>query len=748
MTGEFIDDLRREIASGRAMLVIGSGVSIGATNNAQAARWAGLIQLGVDRCCTLGQIDELRSKELSARLSGGAPVEDLLNVAESVTQKLRAARKGEYSRWLGETVGSLKAVNTAVLREIDRLDLDIATTNYDSLLETHTRRSRHVTWPRIGDVLRILRKQDSSVLHLHGHWEDEDSVVLGVRSYEDLLRNKAAEAVSKSLPMLRTLVFIGCGEGLNDPNFKKLIDWYQDVLQMAEHRHYRLVTHRDMAKGRVSQGVFDLPFGTDYDDLPAFLSSLRAPRLVAIDDRTKSRMTIHLDQWADFLLTSPATNKIAEGDMVAARAEPVFRAIVAATEEHEKGAHVQAVSMRLGFKTKPSDFRDLLLDTMAVLVLDPANAGHLKGAIKRAVATIGREKKEASFLHQVLDKIVRRYLVAQSDLCDEKVARQLIERAIETFDCRDADSLFRFGHYLAFFEPAIDAGCLTAIQKALIRHSAEVSANPATARAYMSAVKTLIGRVAWEARRRDGSAPLSIPSSVPVTNSLAFKYSIDALRTPITNMQWHEVTGRHFDESIRKPSHPFVFEMISSTGAQLYGSLASELEVLVAALRHAEPDKDFEWDVPTAPEWLALAGCEVNPYPWGSEPPSADHANLRFDARVSTLQPVDLYPKGNSPCGAADCCGNVHEIVRIEFSETVVPETFARAFRLAGGCFQNPPAACTVLRPFKLQARSEETRRNVGVRLVRYRKSDRALRSSALAAYLDRRRAELSDKRP
>ena len=734
MNGGLIDDLRVEVASGRAMLVVGSGISIGATNNAQAARWAGLIQLGIDRCLALQQIDATRAIQLSTRLSERAPIEDLISVAETVTQALLRARQGEYGLWLKETVGSLTAIDTTVLHELDRLNVDIATTNYDNILEENTKVKKHVAWPNIGGVLRVLRRQESAILHLHGHWADPASVVLGIRSYEDLLRNNAAQAVAKSLPMLRTLVFIGCGDGLQDPNFKRLIDWYQDVLQLAEHRHYRLVTDRDLEKGRVSEGVYDLAFGDHHRHLPSFLAGLRAPRPIVLGNESKVHLTLHLDHWADSLLRSPVTSRIAEGNIDAARSDPVFRAIIAATDQHEKRFSIEAVSVRHGFTTTPANFEDFLLDILSVLVLDKRNSGYLKGVIKSVSGILGRANSAPSFLEQVLDKILRRHIAEDSELLDPSIAQLLLQAAIETFGSRDADGLFRFVKHIAFFDPQVDMNCLRTIQNTLVAHADSLTTNIAVSRAYMNAVRTLIGQISWEVRGRLGSAPLEIPIALPVKNSPLLGYPIDTLQTPITNMQWHEVTGRHFAESARKPSHPFVFDMIGPTGVELFESLASELEVLVASFRQVEGNAEFDWDVPTVAEWLALAGCETSPYPWGVEPPTPDHANLRYGTQKTTLQAVGLYSKGNSPHGAADCCGNAHEIVRVDFSDT-----FPRGFRLAGGCFQNPPAPCNVFRPFRRQKGEEEIRRNVSVRLIRYSKKDAEKRSLALEEYLGKK---------
>ena len=105
---------------------------------------------------------------------------------------------------------------------------------------------------------------DRRVLHLHGHWEDPDSVVLGIRSYEAVKNNDYTQAVMRALGMTKSFLFVGCGdEGLADPNFGNFLAWLAAIEAAAEveHRHYRLVRRKD---GSEPQGrLFPLVYGED-----------------------------------------------------------------------------------------------------------------------------------------------------------------------------------------------------------------------------------------------------------------------------------------------------------------------------------------------------------------------------------------------------------------------------------------------------------------------------------------------------
>src|SRR5438045_1484143 len=146
-------------------------------------------------------------------------LDNMLSAAEKITRKLG---KGEYARWLRESVGSLRAKDAEVLHALHGLGIPIATTNYDDLIEEATAIPA-VTWRESSKVERVLRGDDGGVLHLHGYWDEPASVVLGIRSYEAVLGDEHAQTVLKALAMTKTLIFIGFGVGLDDPNFGQLL---------------------------------------------------------------------------------------------------------------------------------------------------------------------------------------------------------------------------------------------------------------------------------------------------------------------------------------------------------------------------------------------------------------------------------------------------------------------------------------------------------------------------------------------
>ena len=266
--------LREEIAQGHALAIVGAGISIGATDNAEAASWTGLLEHGVNHCQSLGQPAAWADRVRAEIRSGD--MDDLLSAAEKISRKLGAPR-GEFHRWLRETVGDLEAQDQGVLEALRDLGIPLATTNYDDLLEDVTRLPP-VTWRDGSRVERLLRGDEKGILHLHGHWDDPESVVLGIRSYEEVRENPHTQIVLRALRTLRTLIFVGCGEGLSDPNFEAFLAWTRQVFPETQYPHYRLCRDSEIEALRsqhpLGEPIVLLPYGPKHSDLLPFLRSL------------------------------------------------------------------------------------------------------------------------------------------------------------------------------------------------------------------------------------------------------------------------------------------------------------------------------------------------------------------------------------------------------------------------------------------------------------------------------------------
>ena len=206
-------------------------------------------------------------------------LDDLLSAAEKVSAKLGAPAGGEYRRWLRETVGGLRVKERSVIEALRDLGVPLATTNYDGLLEEVTGRPP-VSWREGAKVERVFREDGPGILHLHGFWDEPESVVLGIRSYEQVLGDAQAQNLQRVLRTARTLLFVGCGAGLRDPNFGAFLRWTRAVFPGSEYRHFRLCRESEIASVQQehppAERIFALGYGAGHGDLAPFLRSLKA----------------------------------------------------------------------------------------------------------------------------------------------------------------------------------------------------------------------------------------------------------------------------------------------------------------------------------------------------------------------------------------------------------------------------------------------------------------------------------------
>src|SRR5260370_14838698 len=120
-----VDELKKEIADGRAILIVGAGVSIAATDKHPCASWTGLLHDGAARCADLQPA--LRDKWLT-RVNeeiDADDLDDMLSAAEKISSKLGAPGGGEFSRWLRESVGAITLRHPDVLDALSTLDAPI-----------------------------------------------------------------------------------------------------------------------------------------------------------------------------------------------------------------------------------------------------------------------------------------------------------------------------------------------------------------------------------------------------------------------------------------------------------------------------------------------------------------------------------------------------------------------------------------------------------------------------------------------
>ena len=103
--------------------------------------------------------------------------------------------------------------------------------------------------------------------------------MLGYGAYDDVLKSEAAQSLQRSVAALSSLVFVGFGSGLEDPNFAALLEWMARVFSGREAHHFRLVRDAELAGAPstlAKQRVATLAYGAAHSDLPGYLRRLAA----------------------------------------------------------------------------------------------------------------------------------------------------------------------------------------------------------------------------------------------------------------------------------------------------------------------------------------------------------------------------------------------------------------------------------------------------------------------------------------
>ncbi len=279
-------DLLENLAKDRVVIIAGTGVSIATTNSSPTASWDGLLYDGIERVLDVARPD--RDPEAWGRRRqedlGTGELEDLLSVATQIANRLGGPKGPEYRKWLQESVGTLHRtphLEPSVIKALQALQAPIATTNYDHLIE-HVTGYDPITWLDASHAGEWLRGVRQAVLHLHGYFDEPESVILSQSDYQRVLDDEKAQNVQRVLRSRSTLLFVGYGSGLADPNFATLMRWSRATFAEDTNRVLRLCRKSEIdavkSEHDKDERVFPLAYGDNFSDLPLFLQSLAEVR--------------------------------------------------------------------------------------------------------------------------------------------------------------------------------------------------------------------------------------------------------------------------------------------------------------------------------------------------------------------------------------------------------------------------------------------------------------------------------------
>jgi hypothetical protein len=277
-----ISAMSHALSRHRLVILCGTGVTAAATRGHSNSSWAGLIENGIQRSVDEGVRDiDWAARALGDVKSGILP--DMIVAAEKVTAALQD-KPGLYGAWLEDTIGSLECKDSTLPDELARLAGSgalIVTTNYDDILAEAAGLPVLTEADGTVELRKVVKRQKSAVVHLHGHWEKPATVVFGTGSYSRIADSVTVKTFMTTLLYADTMVFVGVGDGLSDPNFEGLRGWCALILGSSGDPHYRLARKADMATSasqhEASENINVVSYGADFSELAPFLASISAP---------------------------------------------------------------------------------------------------------------------------------------------------------------------------------------------------------------------------------------------------------------------------------------------------------------------------------------------------------------------------------------------------------------------------------------------------------------------------------------
>lgn len=278
--------LRNDLKNNRLAIITGAGATLNVTadtsgNPLSRITWTNLMRNGLDHLVSEGYVDTSNRRTKRAYEALEDPeVDGLLDAANIVTSQMK--QHGQFRTWLESVFGSLSQeirhpALIDVLKTLHERGATLLTTSYDDVLE------KHCGLQRIGrsnqdDVSRFQRGDLKGVFHIHGSYLDAHEVVLDTTDYYEVKHSGVVQHILKTFLEHKTILFVGCGSGLEDPNFDALLRWASKRHKNLPQQHYLLIRDDDSVN---YQPLLQVKYGPRYEDLVLYLKRL-------LDDHTEA----------------------------------------------------------------------------------------------------------------------------------------------------------------------------------------------------------------------------------------------------------------------------------------------------------------------------------------------------------------------------------------------------------------------------------------------------------------------------
>jgi hypothetical protein len=229
------NSLVEEVASKRAILFLGAGISSSSVNaaNARPPSWKLLLETACVKfvkAADLAYVHELIAKEL------------YLDAAEVVFDGVAQADRRLFfqealaaPRFLpSELHAAIQAINAKI----------VVTTNYDQLYEVQcdalvAGRGYSVRKYNDKNILNDIRSKDNLIIKAHGCMNNTEDLILTRSDYFKIKKNHTQfYNVLDSLLTINTVIFLGCS--MTDPDIQLVLE-NTNIAATSDHTHYALM---------------------------------------------------------------------------------------------------------------------------------------------------------------------------------------------------------------------------------------------------------------------------------------------------------------------------------------------------------------------------------------------------------------------------------------------------------------------------------------------------------------------------
>jgi SIR2-like domain len=292
---EHVKAIQKALRQEKLVIIAGAGVTLNATNSPSNITWKGLILDGLDYLENENFLkpddDDLDYFRRVLRKPDMNP-NNFLRACSFLKEELDKHIK--FPTWLNSVFGSLHEKVTdpdvyEVLYEFYQRDARLMTTNYDQLIEKHCGGDlERVRYSVPHNASKFRAGSLKGVFHIHGSFQDPEDVVFDPEGYKQVKASDEVMGLLKGYLQHSTILFIGCGTGLEDPNFDALLKQATREAQNLPNRHYLLVRNDDNIN---YSPLINLRYGSDYKELGPYLRKLleKDPTMSSIE-RTKEHL--------------------------------------------------------------------------------------------------------------------------------------------------------------------------------------------------------------------------------------------------------------------------------------------------------------------------------------------------------------------------------------------------------------------------------------------------------------------------